>query len=258
MKLRYFALIAALATTALFFAACGGGDDADSSGDSTRTGDSTATSNGTKAPEKTTEATKAGTGGATAAVTTGGGTGQVTGSGADELRKLAKDTTNKTYQVTYDMSTAEGSGILTLAQKPPRLLSRAEILTVTSTVINDGKTTLSCSKLGSADGTCRKTASTGNANAGAFSLATLLGDLESDFSATVDKDETIAGRAAKCFIVKEEGAFDGRACFDKQDGIILSLESTDAKGGKLNMKASKYSNSVNDSTFDAPYICTRI
>ena len=229
LKLQYLALATALATTSLFLVACGDG----SSSESNKTPDSATATN---APDKTSEATRT----ATSATTTpipGSGGGSLTGSGAGELRKLAKDLTKKTYQVTYAFATIDGNGktegTMMLAQKPPKSITKFETAAESVILIDDGTASLLCTKKATdATGTCLKSASGGSATAAAFSLDAALNDLETNVNATADKDDTIAGRAAKCFIVTKAGSPGSRTCFDKQDGIALLLESGNASGGK--------------------------
>ena len=268
MKLRYLALAMTLATTSLFLVACGAG----SSSESNKTPDSATATNApdktsdsataTNAPDKTREATRTATS-ATTTPTPGGGGGSLSGSGSDELRKLAKDLMKKTYQVTYAFATIDGKGktegTMMLAQKPPKSITKFETAAESVILIDDGTASLLCTKKATdATGTCLKSASGGSATAAAFSLEAALNDLETNVNATVDKDDTIAGRAAKCFIVTEAGSPGSRACFDKQDGIALLLESGNASGGKYTLKATKVSNSVDDSIFDAPYAVTSL
>ncbi len=275
MKLRNFVLVAALAGSALALAACGGGDDDDeTTGDATATTAATRASDGattaaTTAPGSATTApsggsTPAPTSSASASPTTSGGGGSLTGSGADDLRALAKDLSKKTYTVTYefeeDTASGLGGGTFILVQKPPKSSYTFGNDQESVTVIDDGVSSWTCTKSATeSEGACIKSPSSGGLlSAGAFDLDQALDELESNLNATRTGDDTIAGRAAACFNIKQEGQPDSRTCFDKKDGFALQFEQTDATGAKFGLRAISASNTVDDELFKPPYPVTSL
>lgn len=200
---------------------------------------------------------------ATAKGATPGG-GQVTGSGADALKALAKDLSGKTYQVTYAMtittSTGTTKGNLTLARKPPKSLTMFTITESTDaleavTLIDDGKTTLSCFGDPTGGGTCIKAKSDGSGSllGSIVSVAAILGSLEDSVDVTDAGSQAVAGADSRCFNVNEKDGSKGIACFTKKDGLLTLLQGKDeTEGSETSLRATNVASSVPDSAFDVP------
>lgn len=230
MKLRLMLLLAAFAALSMTFVACGGDDD-DDSGD-----DTSSSSNDDE-------------------TTTSGG-GEVTGSGANDLKKYAKDLTGKTFLVTYEYEQGTGSeatkGTMTLGQKDGKSYMKLVDGSDLFIIIDDKTNSFLCTKSGS-DETCLKSKSEGDT--GMFSLQDVLGDLDADIKVTKLKDQKIAGKDGACFKVEEEGTADGTMCFDKKDGFLLLVDTEEAEDG-VSLKATEVKTSVDDKTFEPPYKVT--
>ena len=193
---------------------------------------------------------------------TASGAGKVTGSGADAFKKLAKDLSGKTYLVNYDLTLDTGTGVMTVAQKPPKSSTTFRIREAGETadsgaftLIDDGVNSFSCfADPQGKSGTCIKGKSGKDDGFGlvGFTLSDALKNLEDDIDVTEIKSETIAGKDSRCFQTKEANGFNGKACFTKAEGIVTYLEGVDADGTKTKIVATKVANSVDDSTFQPP------
>lgn len=263
---RWSALVplAAITIAVFAFAACGDDDD-----DTGKTNDSGA-SGGSSQPGASGGNASPGGGPATP----GGSGGQLTGSGADSLRKLAKETKNKTYKAVYDVKLVNSEqklnieGTLTVASKPPKqsylgidvmdeTKQRQEIV-----FIQDGDDSYFCTggglgALGGGEKVCaRQKGSSGGIGAdalGGFSIAELIDGVasESDVKVTETRGQKVAGRDTKCWTVKSKES-DGIVCADEGAGVILLAEGK-FEGGQTNMKAKSVSTSVSDNDFKPPY-----
>ena len=245
---------AALALGALALAACGGDDDDSKTAtkdDATqaataKSGDNKTTSGPTVAAEPTKK----------------DGDGQVTGSGADALKKLAKDLSTKTYSVTYDFNQVDADkkatkSTLTIAQKPPKSVTSGSELGgpgVTFAFINDGTASYSCFKQPNTPGQCIKAKADAANPLGSFlSLDSILKTLSDDINVTSAGSRSIAGVDSQCFNAKGKDIGDeGIACFSKKDGIVTLLDSKDKDGSTFHIEATKASNSADDSLFVVP------
>jgi hypothetical protein len=251
-----FVALGALTLAAFALAACGGDDDK---------GTSTATTaaSGSAATTAASGSSKTAAGGsATAASSASPGSGQVTGSGADALKALAKDLTNKTYKVSYDMTLISDEettkGVLTLYHKPPKDAFSFNITdspdgAQMTAYIDDGKNTLTCFGETATEGTCLKATSDGTASpfASVYSADAILSQLTDSVEVTDAGSKTIAGADSKCFNVKEQDGSVSVACFSKSDGLLTSVQGTNA-GDTTKIVATSISTSVDDSVFSAP------
>jgi hypothetical protein len=186
-------------------------------------------------------------------------------SAAADLKKLAAGLKSKSFAITYQFSgaTAAGSvkGNLTTTQKPPKTLVKLEATEAAGStdisVINDGNTQLFCTRPAGGAGVCAQAA----AGSGAFgqlgNVANVDAVLSSVAASTVSDapPQTIAGRQARCFAGKSATKPVGSACFDTTDGLLLSLERTNAAGTApdFTLRASAVAASVDDVAFSAPY-----
>ncbi|MEP6871764.1 MAG: hypothetical protein ABI939_07925 [Anaerolineaceae bacterium] len=230
---------AALALGALALAACGGDDD-----------DSKTTTKDEPGHVATAEPTKK------------DGDGQVTGSGADALKKLAKDLSTKTYQVTYDFDQVDKDktttkNTLIIAQKPPKSLtsfSEPGGSGVAITIISDGTTKYTCAKQPNTPGQCQKSKVDATKPLGNFlSLDSLLKTLGDDLNVTSAGSRSIAGLDSQCFNAKGKDVGDeGIACFSKKDGLVTFIDSKDKNGSTTHIEATKASSSADDSLFVPP------
>lgn len=230
MKLRLMLLLAAFSAISMTLVACGGDDDDDS-------GDDTSSSSSGDA-------------------TTASGSGEVTGSGANDLKKYAKDLSGKTFMVTYDYVQGSGAeetkGAMTIGQKDGKSYMKLVEGNDETILIDDKTSSFLCSKSGGDEG-CLKSKSTGGA--GPFSLEDVLGDLDQDIKVTKQKDQRIAGKDGACFKVEEEGSANGTMCFDKKDGLLLLIDSEEDEDG-VSLKATKVDTSVDNKVFEPPYKVT--
>lgn len=242
----------------LVLVACGGGDDDGQEGTSPAGGSGTpaATSGKTGSPVATTQASP------TEAATKAPGEGQVTGSGATALRQLAKDLSDKTYEVSYAMNLSggdsPGKGSLVSAQKPPKSITKYETTDASGVVstfafINDGVSSFLCFKEGSDPGQCMKSKADASTNifGSIFSVKEALKDLTEDIEVKDAGSRTIGGVDSRCFTVKEATG-DGTACFSKKDGILTLLDTKNEDGSVIHIEASKASGSVDDKLFAPP------
>lgn len=251
MKIRLLIALGALGLAALAAAACSGDDDAKAT------------------PAPSASAAAAAPGQETAvkpSAPAGAGGGQVTGSGVDALKKLSTDLRGKTYQVVYDLSrpatggsTAGTKGTVTISQKPPRTAFKIETPDAGGQLIvaiNDGKDAYFCIKGTTPEGLCTKASGSGGlADLANFAnVNEILKNLEGKSDVTEARGQTIAGREARCFDVKNSGGASGTAtaCFDKNDGLLLLSETTTGNE-KVTLRATKVTTTVGDDTFALPY-----
>ncbi len=255
MNKRWTLGFAALAVGALALAACGGDDDSKTTKKDEPAQAATANPGGNKTSSGSTV-------GATAEPTKKDGDGQVTGSGADALKKLAKDLSTKTYQVTYDFDQVDKEkkttkSTVTIAQKPPKSVTSFSDLAgsgLAIAIISDGSARYSCFKQPNTPGQCQKSKVDETKPVGNFlSLDSLLKSLGEDLNVTTAASRSIAGLDSQCFNAKGKGIGDeGIACFSKKDGIVTLLDSKDKDGSTIHIEATKASNSVDDSLFVLP------
>ncbi len=262
MNKRWLLLgISALSLASLALAACGGDDDDDGGSDDTENTSATAT-----APSNATQTTGGSGGSASPAATTGsGGGGGVTGSGADDLKRLAKDLSNKTYSVSYNYTetkkdnTVASKGTFTLDQKPPKTRTAVEGFGAPNEpaqnfiLIYDGTNSYTCSKEASAPvGQCFKSSQAGGLG-DLLSLDSILKELDTSLEVKTAGSRTIAGADSQCFDVKEKDSDTSLACFSKRDGIMTFTEVKDTDtGNTTKIEATKLSTSVADSVFAPP------
>ncbi len=244
--------VAALALGALALSACGGDDD-DSK---TATKD-----DATQAATAKTGENKTSSGTTVAAEPTKkDGDAQVTGSGADALRKLAKDLSTKTYQVSYDFTQVEADkkttkSTITIAQKPPKSATSGQDLTTGTTFVffSDGSASYTCFKETAGAGQCFKRKLDAAPLGNFLSLDTLLKSLSDDINVTSAGSRTIAGVDSQCFNGKgKEFGGEGVACFSKKDGIVTLVDTKSEDGSTERIEAKKASNSVDESLFAVP------
>ncbi|MEO6397535.1 MAG: hypothetical protein ABIP13_03610 [Tepidiformaceae bacterium] len=248
--------LVALALGALALAACGGDDD-DSKAPKKDEATQSATAN--SGDDKSSSGITAA---ATAEPTKKDGDGQVTGSGADALKKLAKDLSTKTYQVTYDYEEVDAAkkatkSTLTIAQKPPKSVTSFSELGgsgVAIAIISDGTTRYTCAKQPNTPGQCQKSKVDATKPVGNFlSLDSLLKSLSEDFNVTSAGSRSIAGLDSQCFNATGKAVGDeGIACFSKKDGIVTLVDSKDKDGSTTHIEATKASNSADESLFTVP------
>ncbi len=187
----------------------------------------------------------------------------LSGSGADALRSLAKDLTDKSYQAVYDIETDEGDGktdkgLLTIASKPPKsafAVSTKDSAGVKTEFLSfkDDKVSYLCTKTGDEPGECLKGAVTEDgASAGLLDLKSLLSNLEEEAGTTVTevKGRKIAGADSKCFKIKDARS-EGTACFARSNGIMTLVDSVD-NGIILKVQATKLSEKPDDKLFEVP------
>jgi hypothetical protein len=191
------------------------------------------------------------------------GDGSLSGSGADSLRKLARDATKKTYVADYEFEgeDEEGkkqTGKMVIANKPPRsafnvTTTDADGVTTVFISFEDQEFSFICTREGNGDGQCLKTrAEADNPLSGAFDINSLLNSLETGDSARVTeiKGQKIAGQESKCYTI-EDASGKGTACFAKESGIVTLIDSADG-GSLIKLKATKVSEKVDDALFSPP------
>jgi hypothetical protein len=250
-KLAAFGLVL-ISIAALALAACGGDDDDSKTTDKTEATATTSSGDNKTTSQPTTQAD----------ATKAAGDGQVTGSGADALKKLAKDLSGKTYQVTYDFTSTEAGkqpqkSSITVAQKPPKTLTSSDNFSVSGTAtafvfINDGTNSFTCFKDASGAGQCIKSKADASSNLGdVFSLKSLLNNLTDDIDVKAAGSKTIAGIDSQCFDAKGADG-DGTGCFSKKDGLMTYFLQKETAGTTLEISATKVSTSVDDSLFVPP------
>ena len=199
------------------------------------------------------------TGQATAAATSG--SGSLSGSGADELKKLAKSANQKTFTVSYDMEVTGADkkatkGKMTFAQKPPKSYTAFETTEGPSDsigsfiIIDDGTNSFLCSSSG-ADKSCLKSKSGGGTASDVFSLNSLISSIEGKTEVTALKDQKIAGADSKCFRIKDSTS-EGTACFAKDSGILTLADGVDTDASKTTIRANKVATNVDDKIFEPP------
>lgn len=271
--LKRISLVAmvSFAAVAMTLAACGGDDDdagakdtaspaatsAASTNDKTGAGTNASPAASASANAQPAASASSGSSGSGSG-SSGSGGGQITGAGADALKKLYKDLSQVTFQASYEMSikssNGEQKGTLVLVNKPPKTAYVYQIdangQKTDLAIINDGKTTMFCTKMGT-EGQCIKSKSDSSLFSNPFSIEEMAKNLDQDIKVTQLPDENVGGVASKCFTTDQAGS-KGKACFSKADGILTLIEG----GGdntSLSVKATKVTkNTVDDKLLDAP------
>jgi hypothetical protein len=250
-KWAVLATTLSLAMALLVVAACSGGGN---------------TSSSTATPKSTAAGSTAHTGGATSTATQQPASTTSSGSDLSQLQSLGGNLKQAKGKVTYDLTDTKSDGTVTTSSftiysDPPN--SRFDVSNATSgltSFIETPSGSYSCSASTQKCIGFSTTSSTGvGLLSGLFTPDVINSYISKLTGVSISKSsDTIAGVSATCYSwqnAQTSVATSGKVCFSG-DGLMLSVDSTDATGSKTSLKASAVSTTISAADFQPPYPVT--
>jgi hypothetical protein len=251
-KWTVLAITLSVAMTLLVVAACSGGGN---------------TSSSTATPKSTAAAgsTSTNTGGATSTAPQQAASTTTGGSALSQLQSLGSNLKQAKGKVTYDSTDTKSDGTVTtssftLSSDPPNSRFDTSDASGSSSFIETPSGSYSCS---AKTQTCIGFSSTSATGLGLLSSLFTPDVINSYISkltgvSVAKSSDTIAGVSVTCYSwqnAQTSVATSGKVCFNG-DGLMLSLDSTDATGSKTSLKASAVSTTISAADFQPTYPVT--